>query len=64
MGQAIEEAFADLDAARPKREAEMKRIDTELRKLRQTLGRYLRAFEQQTMPAQADGEAESAGSAA
>jgi site-specific DNA recombinase len=50
--QAIEEAFADLDAARPKREAELKRTDAELRKLHETLDRYFRAFEQQTMPEQ------------
>jgi site-specific DNA recombinase len=50
--QAIEEAFADLDAARPNREAELKRIDAELRKLHETLDRYFRAFEQQTMPEQ------------
>jgi site-specific DNA recombinase len=49
---AIEEAFADLDAARPKREAELKRTDAELRKLHETLDRYFRAFEQQTMPEQ------------
>jgi site-specific DNA recombinase len=52
MRQAIEEAFADLDAARPKREAELKRTDAELRKLHETLDRYFRAFEQQTMPKQ------------
>jgi site-specific DNA recombinase len=48
--QAIEEAFAELDAAGPKREAELKRVDAELRKLHETLDRYFRAFEQQTMP--------------
>jgi site-specific DNA recombinase len=52
LREAIDQAFADLDAARPKREAELKRIDAELRKLHETLDHYFRAFEQQTMPEQ------------
>ena len=51
--QVITEAFAELDAQRPKREAEVARLDAELRKLNDTLDRYFRAFEEQTMPEQA-----------
>jgi site-specific DNA recombinase len=51
--QVITEAFAELDAQRPKREAEVARLDAELRKLNDALDRYFRAFEEQTMPEQA-----------
>ncbi len=54
--QAIEQAFAELDAGRPKREAELKRVETELRKLHQTLDRYFHAFEHKTMPEQLCGK--------
>ncbi len=51
--QVITEAFVELDAQRPKREAEVARLDAELRKVNHTLDRYFRAFEEQTMPEQA-----------
>ena len=54
--QAIEQAFAELDAGRPKREAELKRVETELRNLHETLNRYFRAFEHKTMPEQLCGK--------
>ncbi len=53
--QAIQDAFAELDAARPKREAELKRVEGELRKLHETLDRYFHAFERKTMPEQVCG---------
>ncbi len=54
--QAIEQAVAELDAARPKREAESKRVEAELRKLHETLDLYFQAFEQKTMPEQLCGQ--------
>ncbi|MDP9277143.1 MAG: recombinase family protein [Actinomycetota bacterium] len=53
--QAIEEAFAELEAARPKREADLARLEAELRKTNEALERYFRAFEEQTLPAAACG---------
>ena len=47
--QAIQEAFAELDSQRPKRQAELRRIDAELRKLESSLERYFRAFEEGTL---------------
>ena len=46
----IERAFAELDADKPKREAEVERLDAELRKTNDTLDRYFHAFEHGTMP--------------
>src|SRR5205823_11935398 len=53
--QAIEEAFAELEAARPKREADLARLEAELRKTNEALDRYFRAFEEETLPATAGG---------
>ncbi len=53
--QAIEEAFAELQAARPKRQADLARLEAELRKTNEALDRYFRAFEEQTLPAAACG---------
>lgn len=47
---AIQDAFAELDQERPRREAELKRLDTEVRKANTALERYFRAFEAGTMP--------------
>lgn len=47
---AIQKAFAELDQGSPRREAELKRLDTEIRKANTALERYLRAFEAGTMP--------------
>jgi site-specific DNA recombinase len=49
----IQNAFAELDADKPKREAELGRLDAELRKTNDTLDRYFHAFEHKTMPEQA-----------
>ena len=49
----IENAFAELDADKPKRQAEIERLDAELRKTNDTLDRYFHAFEQGSMPEQA-----------
>ena len=46
----LEHTIAELDATQPKREAELKRVEADLRKLHETLDRYFHAFEQQTMP--------------
>ena len=46
----IKTAFANLDAQRPKREAALGRLDTELGKVNETLDRYFHAFEHKTMP--------------
>ncbi len=51
--QAIEDAFAELEKQRPKSEAELARIDAELRRTNEMLDRYFRAFENGTMPEQA-----------
>ncbi len=48
--QAISDAFLELDAERPKRGAEIKRIDDEIKKTDQALERYFRAFEHGSMP--------------
>ena len=48
--EAISEAFAELEADQPKREAELERIDTERRRIGESLDRYFRAFEEGTMP--------------
>ena len=48
--EAISEAFAELDADRPKREAELERIDADLRRTGESLDRYFRAFEDGSMP--------------
>jgi site-specific DNA recombinase len=48
--EAISEAFAELDADQPKREAELERIDAERRRTSESLERYFRAFEEGTMP--------------
>ena len=53
--QAIEEAFAELAAARPRREADLARLEAELRKTNDALERYFRAFEEETLPAAACG---------
>ena len=50
---AITRAFAELDTQRPKREAELARLEGELRKLNDTLDRYFHAFEHGTMPERA-----------
>jgi site-specific DNA recombinase len=47
---AIQEAFAELDQESPRREAELKRLDTEIRKANTALERYFRAFGAGTMP--------------
>ena len=47
--EAIEEAFAELDSERPKREAEVKRIERELHSVDRALDRYFRAFKAGTM---------------
>ena len=49
----IQNAFAELDANRPKREAELERLDAELRKTNDSLDRYFHAFENNAMPEQA-----------
>jgi site-specific DNA recombinase len=46
----IERAFAELGADKPKREAEVERLDAELRKTNDTVDRYFQAFEHGTMP--------------
>jgi site-specific DNA recombinase len=51
--EAIAEAFAEQDAERPKREAELKAIDAELRQADRALERYFHAFEAGTMPERA-----------
>jgi hypothetical protein len=43
------EAFAELDAERPRREAEAERIEAELRRPDEALGRYFAAFESGTL---------------
>jgi site-specific DNA recombinase len=48
--EAISEAFAELDADRPRREAELERIDADLRRTGESLDRYFRAFEDGSMP--------------
>lgn len=47
---AISEAFAELEAYEPKREAELERVAAEMRRVSESLGRYFRAFEEGTMP--------------
>ena len=49
----IQQAFAELDAEKPKREAELERLDAELRKTNDTLDRYFQAFEHGSMPEKA-----------
>ncbi len=49
----IEKAFAELDADKPRREAELARLDAELRKTNDTIDRYFHAFEHGTMPEKA-----------
>ena len=51
--EAITAAFADLNNQQPKRDAELARIDVEVRKADEALDRYFRAFENGTMPEQA-----------
>jgi site-specific DNA recombinase len=51
--EAITAAFAKLDAQQPKREAEVARLDAELRKVDEALDRYFRAFENGTLPEKA-----------
>jgi hypothetical protein len=53
---AIAEAFSELDAERPRREAELRQIESEVRRVDEALGRYFRAFEQGTMSERACGE--------
>src|SRR5213595_1868801 len=53
--EAISDAFAELDADRPKREAELERIDTDLHRTGESLDRYFRAFEDGSMPESACG---------
>jgi hypothetical protein len=48
--EAISEAFAELDAEQPKREAEPERIDAERHRTSESLERYFRAFEEGSMP--------------
>lgn len=48
--EAISEAFAELDADQPKREAELERIGAERCRTSESLERYFRAFEDGTMP--------------
>ena len=52
----IQEAFTEIDQERPKREAELKRIDADVRRTNATLERYFRAFEAGSMPEQACGQ--------
>ena len=47
--EAIAEAFCELDAERPRRAAELERIEAELRRADEALGRYFAAFEAGTM---------------
>lgn len=47
--EAIAEAFCELDAERPRRAAELERIEAELRRADDALGRYFAAFEAGTM---------------
>ncbi len=49
----IQHAFAELQAEGPKRDAELERLDAELRNTNATLDRYFQAFENGTMPEQA-----------
>ena len=51
--EAITNAFAELNNQQPKRDAELARLNAEVRKLDETLDRYFRAFENGTMPEQA-----------
>jgi site-specific DNA recombinase len=53
--QAIQEAHAQLDQDRPKRQAEIERIAEEIKYTNQTLDRYFHAFEQGAMPEAACG---------
>lgn len=53
--EAISDAFAELDADRPKREAELERIDADLCRTGESLDRYFRAFEDGSMPESACG---------
>jgi site-specific DNA recombinase len=53
---AIQDAFTELDHERPQREAELERIDAEIRKTHATLARYFHAFETGTMPEDACGQ--------
>jgi site-specific DNA recombinase len=54
--EAIQEAVAQLDSDRPKREAELKRIDAEIKTTNAKLDRYFQAFEHSTMPEQSCGQ--------
>jgi hypothetical protein len=47
--EAITEAFAELDSERPRRAAELERIEAELRRTDEALGRYFAAFEAGTL---------------
>jgi site-specific DNA recombinase len=48
--QAIHDAFAQLEQAKPKVDRERKQLEAERRKVNETLDRYFRAFEAGTMP--------------
>jgi len=54
--QAIEEAFAELEAERPKREAALMQLEGEQHKVNERLDRYFRAFEEGSLPAEACGQ--------
>ena len=51
--EAITAAFADLTDQQPRRDAELARLDAEIRKVDESLDRYFRAFENGTMFEQA-----------
>ncbi len=53
--RAITEAFAELEAAKPRRQADLARLEAELRKTNEALERYFRAFEEETLSAAACG---------
>ena len=47
--EAIADAFSELEAERPRRAAELERIEAELRRTDEALGRYFAAFEAGTL---------------
>jgi site-specific DNA recombinase len=51
--EAISAAFAELNNQQPKRDAELARLDAEVRKVDEALDRYFRAFENGSMPEKA-----------
>lgn len=66
VSEAITEAFNELDRERPRREEELKRIEAEMKRTENALGRYFAAFESGTIAERdsASGSPSSRGSSA